>query len=141
MLDLARRYGVDMPITEQVVAVCHHGRSARDALGFADAARTQERAGLTTLDHYGSDGSTTGVTGGKWRASITALRRGRAVRSGVADVSTGTSRPTIAGIRPQQREQRAPATRRRHGGGGNAECEFPKATPCSASTPSPITAG
>jgi glycerol-3-phosphate dehydrogenase (NAD(P)+) len=32
VLDLARRYGVDMPITEQVVAVCHQGRSARDAL-------------------------------------------------------------------------------------------------------------
>ena len=31
-LDLARRYGVDMPITEQVVAVCHEGRSAGDAL-------------------------------------------------------------------------------------------------------------
>ncbi|MDP2293737.1 MAG: NAD(P)H-dependent glycerol-3-phosphate dehydrogenase [Actinomycetota bacterium] len=34
VLELARRYGVDMPITEQVVAVCHHGRPARDALGF-----------------------------------------------------------------------------------------------------------
>ena len=33
VLDLARRYGVDMPITEQVVAVCHEGRSAADALG------------------------------------------------------------------------------------------------------------
>jgi glycerol-3-phosphate dehydrogenase (NAD(P)+) len=32
VLDLARRYGVDMPITEQVVAVCHKGRSAADAL-------------------------------------------------------------------------------------------------------------
>lgn len=32
VLDLARRYGVEMPITEQVVAVCHEGRSARDAL-------------------------------------------------------------------------------------------------------------
>lgn len=33
VLDLARRYGVDMPITEQVVAVCHQGRSAAEALG------------------------------------------------------------------------------------------------------------
>ena len=33
VLDLARRYGVEMPITEQVVAVCHEGRSAADALG------------------------------------------------------------------------------------------------------------
>jgi glycerol-3-phosphate dehydrogenase (NAD(P)+) len=32
VLALARRYGVDMPITEQVVAVCHKGRSASDAL-------------------------------------------------------------------------------------------------------------
>jgi glycerol-3-phosphate dehydrogenase (NAD(P)+) len=32
VLDLARRYSVDMPITEQVVAVCHQGRPAREAL-------------------------------------------------------------------------------------------------------------
>ena len=32
VLDLAGRYGVEMPITEQVVAVCHEGRSAREAL-------------------------------------------------------------------------------------------------------------
>lgn len=32
VLDLAKRYGVEMPITEQVVAVCHDGVSARDAL-------------------------------------------------------------------------------------------------------------
>ncbi|MDJ0770026.1 MAG: NAD(P)H-dependent glycerol-3-phosphate dehydrogenase [Ilumatobacter sp.] len=32
VLDLAHRYDVDMPITQQVVAVCHEGRSARDAL-------------------------------------------------------------------------------------------------------------
>ncbi len=32
VLDLAGRYGVEMPITEQVVAVCHHGRNAREAL-------------------------------------------------------------------------------------------------------------
>jgi glycerol-3-phosphate dehydrogenase (NAD(P)+) len=32
VLELARRYGVEMPITEQVVAVCHEGASARDAL-------------------------------------------------------------------------------------------------------------
>jgi len=34
VLDLARRHQVDMPITEQVVAVCHQGRSAREALAF-----------------------------------------------------------------------------------------------------------
>jgi glycerol-3-phosphate dehydrogenase (NAD(P)+) len=33
VLDLARRHGVEMPITEQVVAVCHQGRSAAEALG------------------------------------------------------------------------------------------------------------
>ena len=33
VLDLARRHGVEMPITEQIVAVCHHGKSAADALG------------------------------------------------------------------------------------------------------------
>lgn len=33
VLDLARRHGVEMPITEQVVAVCHEGRSATSALG------------------------------------------------------------------------------------------------------------
>jgi glycerol-3-phosphate dehydrogenase (NAD(P)+) len=32
VLDLAHRYGVEMPITEQVVAVCHEGRTARDAV-------------------------------------------------------------------------------------------------------------
>jgi glycerol-3-phosphate dehydrogenase (NAD(P)+) len=32
VLDLARRYSVEMPITEQVVAVCHQGRSAAEAV-------------------------------------------------------------------------------------------------------------
>ncbi|MFZ4718230.1 MAG: NAD(P)H-dependent glycerol-3-phosphate dehydrogenase [Ilumatobacteraceae bacterium] len=32
VLDLARRHDVEMPITEQVVAVCHQGRAAKDAL-------------------------------------------------------------------------------------------------------------
>jgi glycerol-3-phosphate dehydrogenase (NAD(P)+) len=31
VLELARTFNVDMPITEQVVAVCHHGVSAADA--------------------------------------------------------------------------------------------------------------
>lgn len=34
VLDLARRYSVEMPITEQVVAVCHHGRSAAEAVAL-----------------------------------------------------------------------------------------------------------
>ena len=33
VLDLARRHDVEMPIVEQVVAVCHEGRSAKSALG------------------------------------------------------------------------------------------------------------
>ena len=32
VLDLAHRHGVDMPITEQVVAICHEGVSAADGL-------------------------------------------------------------------------------------------------------------
>ncbi len=32
VLDLARMHGVDMPITEQVVAICHEGKSAVDGL-------------------------------------------------------------------------------------------------------------
>jgi glycerol-3-phosphate dehydrogenase (NAD(P)+) len=32
VLDLARKHGVEMPITEQVVAVCHDGHTAREAL-------------------------------------------------------------------------------------------------------------
>jgi glycerol-3-phosphate dehydrogenase (NAD(P)+) len=41
VLDLARKLGVEMPITEQVVAVCHDGRTAREALA-ALMARTSK---------------------------------------------------------------------------------------------------
>jgi glycerol-3-phosphate dehydrogenase (NAD(P)+) len=34
VLQIARRYGVEMPITEQVVAVCHDGRSADAAMAL-----------------------------------------------------------------------------------------------------------
>jgi glycerol-3-phosphate dehydrogenase (NAD(P)+) len=34
VLDLARRHAVEMPITEQVVAVCHQGRSAVEAVSL-----------------------------------------------------------------------------------------------------------
>ena len=34
VLDLARRYSVEMPITEQVVAVCHQGRNAAEAVSL-----------------------------------------------------------------------------------------------------------
>ena len=45
VLDLARRYGVDMPITEQVVAVCHQGRSAADALSSLMQRSTKSELG------------------------------------------------------------------------------------------------
>ncbi|HEX2784176.1 MAG TPA: NAD(P)H-dependent glycerol-3-phosphate dehydrogenase [Ilumatobacteraceae bacterium] len=45
VLDLARRHDVEMPITEQVVGVCHHGRTAADALGaLMQRSRKSERA-------------------------------------------------------------------------------------------------
>ena len=34
VLQIARRYGVEMPIAEQVVAVCHNGRSAGEAMAL-----------------------------------------------------------------------------------------------------------
>ena len=33
ILDLAHKHGVDMPLTEQVVEVVHHGVSPREMLG------------------------------------------------------------------------------------------------------------
>lgn len=45
VLDLARRHGVEMPITEQVVGVCHRGRTAGEALGaLMQRSRKSERA-------------------------------------------------------------------------------------------------
>ena len=45
VLDLARRHDVEMPITEQVVGVCHQGRTAADALGaLMQRSRKSERA-------------------------------------------------------------------------------------------------
>ena len=45
VLDLAQRYGVEMPIAEQVVAVCHHGATASDAL-----AALMERSSKSELE-------------------------------------------------------------------------------------------
>jgi glycerol-3-phosphate dehydrogenase (NAD(P)+) len=45
VLELARRYGVEMPITEQVVAVCHKGRAAREALGSLMQRSTKSEIG------------------------------------------------------------------------------------------------
>lgn len=44
VLDLARRYAVEMPITEQVVAVCHHGRSAAEAVALLMQRRRKSEA-------------------------------------------------------------------------------------------------
>ena len=96
VLDLAVRYGVEMPITEQVVAVCHEGRScARSARG-ADVAHQQERTGLTTRDHDRSD-----------RAYVARLGRAVGCDRAVGRATpprTGSSPPTIAGTsRPTSR--------------------------------------
>jgi glycerol-3-phosphate dehydrogenase (NAD(P)+) len=49
VLALARQHGVDMPLTEQVAAVCHDGRSVRDAvtrLMSRDASSERRGGGL-----------------------------------------------------------------------------------------------
>jgi len=45
VLDLARRYDVEMPITEQVVAVCHQGRAASDAMAALMQRRRRSELG------------------------------------------------------------------------------------------------
>ena len=45
VLDLARRHGVEMPITEQVVAVCHQGRAAVDAMSLLMQRRRRSELG------------------------------------------------------------------------------------------------
>lgn len=45
VLDLARRHDVEMPITEQVVAVCHQGRSAVDAMSLLMKRRRRSELG------------------------------------------------------------------------------------------------
>ncbi len=48
VLVLARTHGVDMPIAEQVVAVCHEGRTAADAYaGLLTRTQKREMHGLT----------------------------------------------------------------------------------------------
>lgn len=49
-LELGREHGVDMPIAEQVVAVCHEGRTAEDAYrGLLRRERKQELHGMTPV--------------------------------------------------------------------------------------------
>lgn len=45
VLDLARRHDVEMPITEQVVAVCHQGRAASDAMAALMQRRRRSELG------------------------------------------------------------------------------------------------
>ena len=45
VLELARRAGVEMPLTEQVVAVCHHGRAPAEALSAVMHRRPVSEAG------------------------------------------------------------------------------------------------
>ena len=45
VLDLARRHEVEMPITEQVVAVCHQGRAAVDAMSLLMQRRRRSELG------------------------------------------------------------------------------------------------
>ena len=45
VLDLARQHDVEMPITEQVVAVCHHGQIAREALALLMSRSTKSELG------------------------------------------------------------------------------------------------
>ena len=47
VLDLARRHGVDMPITETVVGIVHEGKPPRGRAQGADVAQRQGRAALT----------------------------------------------------------------------------------------------
>ena len=45
MLELARAHEVDMPITEQVVQVVHHGASPREAVSQLMARATRSETG------------------------------------------------------------------------------------------------
>ena len=64
ILDLAHKHGVDMPITEQVVEVVHHGVSPREMLRPPDVARGQGRGRLTRrTGSYGATGSGERVEG------------------------------------------------------------------------------
>ena len=72
VLDLARRYGVEMPIAEQVVAVCHDGRPRQRSLVELDAADPHDR--VPHVSEGSADvvaGVTTGVTGRPWRGTVT----------------------------------------------------------------------
>lgn len=51
VMELAQKYGLDMPISEQVYLACHEGRSAEDAYrGLLGAPQKREMHGLDGLD-------------------------------------------------------------------------------------------
>ena len=132
VLDLARRHGVEMPITEQVVAVCHHGSHGGRSARCVDAAQPQERARLS--------GDVIDVTtrGRRWALAGHGhgVGCGRAVGRFAAR-STGSSPPTIAGTRrsTRPRPDRRASTARRSSRPG---CAFPAAMRCSGCTRSPM---
>ena len=132
VLALARRKGVDMPITEQVVAVCHEGSTAQERPDRADA--TVDEAGdlrhlVTTIGNVGA------IAGA---ASVSAW--------GAIEPWDGAGRARLVG---RGRRPVAHATRRADasasGGCSGRRCwrrrsGCPTATPCSASTARPTTA-
>ena len=74
VLALAEAHGVDMPITEQVVEVCHHGADRRRGPHRAHAAGRQAGAGAVatrgTPVIRPATGHTIGVVGQTWRAWV-----------------------------------------------------------------------
>ena len=102
VLDLARRHGVEMPITEQVVAVCHHGTQRGRGARLVDATQPQERArlrpGTTAVTSTGVVGRT---VAGDGHAHGVPSNRGTARRR-----STGSSPPTTVGTTAAARRRR-----------------------------------
>lgn len=52
ILDLAVQHNVEMPITEQVVNVIHHGRNAHDVLRAFMSRSTRAEEGIEKMEHY-----------------------------------------------------------------------------------------
>lgn len=52
ILDLAKKNNVEMPITEQVVNVIHHGRNAHDVLKAFMSRSTRAEEGIEKMEHH-----------------------------------------------------------------------------------------
>lgn len=52
ILDLANKHKVEMPITEQVVNVIHHGRNANDVLRAFMSRSTRAEEGIEKMEHH-----------------------------------------------------------------------------------------